>query len=74
MQIMDEFTRYHTLEISSSICPGFSIGERPSGSGTRISQRDLALISGSLSHEFGSVEVADDGASLRVEWLQNYPV
>ena len=74
MLIEDEFTQFYFLEISSSICPDFSVGENQTVSEGYISQRNLALISGSLAHEIGSVEVTDDGESLRIGWLQRYPI
>jgi hypothetical protein len=65
---------YHILELSDSLSPEFVLGNFVSAPSASIMQLEMAMLCGCLVHPMSSFMLGCDGKSLRMEWVQEYPV
>lgn len=64
----------HTLELSKSLSPTFDLANLGHQNDSSISMLELSMLSGTTVHLMLTISVGSEGTSVRMEWLQKYPV
>ena len=64
----------HILELSQTLIPSFSIEVSDAKSSNSLSVFELSMMCGAMVHPASSFTADDDGKSLSVEWIQDYPI
>lgn len=64
----------HTLELSQSLNPDFSIGSGKPEDGQIITPFELALLCGIMVHSMSTFSVDTESSSLSIEWVQEHPI
>ena len=65
---------HHTLEISNSSSPDFTIVRSQGDASDTVSAFELSLFIGVMVHPAFTVSVEESTSSVSIEWYQEYPM
>ncbi len=64
----------HTLELSQTLNPDFSVGNLKHGDEHAITTFELSMLCGSMMHPMSTFSINLDGTALSMEWTQEYTI
>ncbi len=64
----------HTLELSQTLIPNFHVDVSKPENGPELTAFELSMLCGMMVHPMAKFRLEPDGASLSMEWAQEFPM
>ena len=64
----------HALEFSQTLIPSFSVDVSDGKHSNQLSDFELSMMCGVMVHPSSSFTIDNEGTSLSIEWVQDYPI